>query len=326
MICSKGLANRSSLLNGADGTGPYKLAKVSPGDHVHVRSCARATRGAPTAPRASGMPAKVVLKVDHERDDGREPAPHRRAEHRHCQRPRPRAAREGQALQEGRRSPGLARSSSTRTTGIPTANAAVRKGLVQALQLGQVGKVFTSGRGVPDEAADPADVHAVLRELGQGQRADAQLAAARTGAVGSSQPEAPLPDRRRTRLRRRDGARPAAALVPQAPTATLDGMTTPTLQRHAVRQRRLGRRARAARRQRARRSSSRSSRARRRRTAATTSPASTTPTYTSQVASATEDDRRRRAADTGSRARRRSSSTPTSPRRCRAPRRPTARA
>jgi peptide/nickel transport system substrate-binding protein len=33
--------------------------------------------------------------------------------------------------------------------GHPAANAAIRKGLVQALQLGQIGKVFTSGRGVP---------------------------------------------------------------------------------------------------------------------------------------------------------------------------------
>jgi peptide/nickel transport system substrate-binding protein len=31
IVCSKGLANQGSLLNGADGSGPYKLVKVAPG-------------------------------------------------------------------------------------------------------------------------------------------------------------------------------------------------------------------------------------------------------------------------------------------------------
>ena len=54
IVCAKGLANRNMLLNGADGSGPYKLVSVSPGELSTRSPCARVTRGAPTAARARG--------------------------------------------------------------------------------------------------------------------------------------------------------------------------------------------------------------------------------------------------------------------------------
>ena len=70
--------------------------------------------------------------------------------------------------------------------GHPTASAAVRKGIVQALQLGQVGKVFTSGNGVPMKQLTLQTFTHVLRQLGQGQRAEAQSLGGPDRAVGSS--------------------------------------------------------------------------------------------------------------------------------------------
>ncbi len=96
--------------------------------------------------------------------------------------------------------------------GHPTANAAVRKGIVQALQLGQLGKVFTSGDGVPDEAADAEDVHAVRGEFGHGERAEAQLGERAEGIVGPSRPVDPLRERRRPGLGCRNGAHAQPAL------------------------------------------------------------------------------------------------------------------
>jgi peptide/nickel transport system substrate-binding protein len=62
MICSKGMANRSRLLNGADGSGPYKLAKVSPGSK-YTLVLRKSYKWGPNGSTSKGMPSKVILKV-----------------------------------------------------------------------------------------------------------------------------------------------------------------------------------------------------------------------------------------------------------------------
>ena len=64
LVCSKGLANRSILDHGTDGTGPYKLTGAVPGDHYTFSVRKGYTWGPGGATTAvSGLPAKVTVKV-----------------------------------------------------------------------------------------------------------------------------------------------------------------------------------------------------------------------------------------------------------------------
>src|SRR5262245_2550820 len=62
MICPRGLANRNLLLNGADGSGPYKLANASPGSSYTMTLRKGYTWG-PGGATSARLPAKVVLRV-----------------------------------------------------------------------------------------------------------------------------------------------------------------------------------------------------------------------------------------------------------------------
>jgi peptide/nickel transport system substrate-binding protein len=148
LICSKGLANRSLLDHGTDGTGPYKLTGAVPGDHYTMsvrKGYTWGPGGATTA--AGGLPAKVTLKV---------------------------VTNESTAanllLTGGANLASISGPDRTRLNkaklfslvtsaqpnelffnenpGHPAANPAVRKALVQALNLNQLGTVATSGRGL----------------------------------------------------------------------------------------------------------------------------------------------------------------------------------
>jgi peptide/nickel transport system substrate-binding protein len=148
LVCSKGLADRSLLDHGTDGTGPYKLTGAVPGDHYTMsvrKGYTWGPGGATTA--ASGLPAKVTLKV---------------------------VTNESTAanllLTGGANLASISGPDRTRLNkaklfslvtsaqpnelffnenpGHPAANPAVRKALVQALNLNQLGTVATSGRGL----------------------------------------------------------------------------------------------------------------------------------------------------------------------------------
>jgi peptide/nickel transport system substrate-binding protein len=64
MVCPKGLADRSILTHGADGSGPYTLTEAVPGDHYTLavrKGYSWGPGGATTA--SPGQPAKVVVKI-----------------------------------------------------------------------------------------------------------------------------------------------------------------------------------------------------------------------------------------------------------------------
>jgi peptide/nickel transport system substrate-binding protein len=64
MVCAKGMADRSTLKGGSDGTGPYVLSQATPGDqYVYTvrKGYSWGPNGATTA--AAGTPAKIVVKV-----------------------------------------------------------------------------------------------------------------------------------------------------------------------------------------------------------------------------------------------------------------------
>jgi peptide/nickel transport system substrate-binding protein len=149
MICSKGLSDRSMLTHGTDGTGPYSLTDAVPGDHYSFQVRKGYTWGPGGATTAvDGLPAKVTLKV---------------------------ITNESTAanllLSGGLNVAGVSGADRSRldkqsnlfkvvspaqpnelffneNAGHPASSLTVRKALVQALNLNQIGQVVTSGRGL----------------------------------------------------------------------------------------------------------------------------------------------------------------------------------
>jgi peptide/nickel transport system substrate-binding protein len=148
LVCSKGLANRSILDHGTDGTGPYQLTGAVPGDHYTFavrKGYAWGPNGASTA--VNRLPAKVTVKVVTNESTAANllltgglnlasiGGPDR--------------ARLNKAKLFTVISPAQPNELFfNENPGHPAANPAVRKALVQALNLDQVGKVATSGLGL----------------------------------------------------------------------------------------------------------------------------------------------------------------------------------
>jgi peptide/nickel transport system substrate-binding protein len=64
LVCAKGLANRSVLAKTSDGSGPYVISSVTPGDHVDYtvrKGYTWGPNGASTA--TSGLPAKLTFRI-----------------------------------------------------------------------------------------------------------------------------------------------------------------------------------------------------------------------------------------------------------------------
>jgi peptide/nickel transport system substrate-binding protein len=148
MICSKGLANRSLLVHGTSGTGPYALTSAVPGDHYSFavrKGYTWGPNGATTA--ADGMPAKVNIKVVTNETTaanllltgGLNSATI--------------AGPDRSRLDKSKRLNSTVSPAQpnelffNENPGHPAHDPAVRKALVQALNLSQLGQVATSGRG-----------------------------------------------------------------------------------------------------------------------------------------------------------------------------------
>lgn len=64
IVCRKGLADRATLKQGADGTGPYTLGEVVPGDHYTLQRRPGYTWGPDGATTATpGLPATATIKI-----------------------------------------------------------------------------------------------------------------------------------------------------------------------------------------------------------------------------------------------------------------------
>ena len=148
LVCSKGLANRSLLDHGTDGSGAYALTSSVAGDHYTFtarKGYVWGPDGASTA--VKGLPAKVTLKVVSNETTAANlllsgginlaaiGGPDR--------------TRLGKAHLFSVVSPAQPNEILfNENPGHPAANPAVRKALVQALNLEQIGKVVTSGFGL----------------------------------------------------------------------------------------------------------------------------------------------------------------------------------
>jgi peptide/nickel transport system substrate-binding protein len=149
LVCSKGLADRTLLDHGTDGTGPYTLTSAVPGDHYTfaVRTgYAWGPGGATTA--SNGMPARVTVKVITNETTaanllltgGLDSATI--------------AGPERSRLDKSTSLSSIVSPAQpnevffNESQGHPTADPAVRKAVVQALNLGQLGQVATGGLGL----------------------------------------------------------------------------------------------------------------------------------------------------------------------------------
>jgi peptide/nickel transport system substrate-binding protein len=147
IVCPGGMANRSSLKAATAGTGPYKLVEAAPGDHYTYEIRDGYTWGPNGATTATkGLPKTVVFKVVENEttaanlliSGGLNGA----------QVLGPDADRLEKAGLFAAKTPALAGEQwYNQRAGRVTADLKVRKALTQALDLGQLQKVFTSGRG-----------------------------------------------------------------------------------------------------------------------------------------------------------------------------------
>lgn len=147
IVCSRGLADRNALLNGASGSGPYALVKAAPGNQ-YTLALRKGYAWGPGGATSAGLPAKVVLKVVPNETTSANLLLTRGlniALVSGADRARLDKAKLFKRLVAA--APGELWFNENK--GHPAANAAVRKGLVQALNLSGLGSVFTSGRGLP---------------------------------------------------------------------------------------------------------------------------------------------------------------------------------
>lgn len=147
MVCRKGLADRAMLKQGADGTGPYVLSDVVPGDHYTFKRRSGYTWGpGGTATATPGVPASVTIKIMSNAttmansllsgavNAGTVSGPD--------------ADRLRSADLSFQTYPGIwGEFLFNQASGRPLADAAVRKGMAQALQIKKLMAVSTSGEG-----------------------------------------------------------------------------------------------------------------------------------------------------------------------------------
>lgn len=192
IVCSKGLSNRASLSKTTAGTGPYTLVEAAPGDHYTYEARTGYTWGPDGATTATkGMPKTVVIKIVENESTaanlllsgGLNAA----------QVAGPDAQRLEKAGLFSTVSPALAGEQwYNHAKGRVTDDARVRLALTKALDLAQLQKVLTSGKGsaattlatnapvaCPGDsvakslpASDPAAAGALLDQAGWAKGAD----------------------------------------------------------------------------------------------------------------------------------------------------------
>jgi peptide/nickel transport system substrate-binding protein len=147
IVCAKGLANRGALGKGTVGSGPYKLVGSVAGDHYTFQLRSGYSWG-PNGAGTAGLPAKVTLKVvTNETTEanllltgGLNAGNLTGVDRKRLN---------GKKLFQRQAVATPVEIFFNQAQGHPGSNPAVRKGLVQALNLAQIGTVATAGLGQP---------------------------------------------------------------------------------------------------------------------------------------------------------------------------------
>jgi peptide/nickel transport system substrate-binding protein len=185
MVCKAGMADRASLAKKTDGTGPFELTEAAPGDHYTYQVRKGYTWGPNGATTAvKGMPATVVMKVVSNA-----------------------STRANLLVSGGLNAGAVIGPDATRlekaglfSTDTPallgeqwynhgkghaTSSPAVRMGLTQALDLGQLESVLTAGKGTPATTLAAIQPVACPGNSVQGNVPDQDVTAAKSALAGA---------------------------------------------------------------------------------------------------------------------------------------------
>lgn len=149
MVCAKGMANRKTLASTTDGTGLYRLTQAVSGDgYTYIKRAGYTWGPGGVTSATKGLPAKVVAKIIKNNTTAANlllsgglnaanivGADATRVEKAH--------------LFTAHASALFGEMWFNQTKGLPTADKSVRMALTRALDLAQLEKVVTSGRGTP---------------------------------------------------------------------------------------------------------------------------------------------------------------------------------
>ncbi|MEU4395751.1 ABC transporter substrate-binding protein [Kribbella sp. NPDC023855] len=149
LVCSKGMKDRNLLKQGSDGTGMYTVAEAVPGDHYTLTRRKEYAWG-PGDFKAGqpGLPDKVVLKVIANETTAANLLVAGQVNIVRLAGPDKQRLEAQKIFQHSAGAP-LGELWFNQKAGLPTADLAVRKALVQGLDLSQLGKVITGGSGSP---------------------------------------------------------------------------------------------------------------------------------------------------------------------------------
>ncbi|MEV6235128.1 ABC transporter substrate-binding protein [Lentzea sp. NPDC051838] len=144
IVCAKGVSDRALLTKGEQGTGLFTISEIAPNDHYTL------TRRK-DLPAEQGMPDKVVVKVVPNETTAVNLVLSGQVTAATIAGPdQERLA--AQKVEHVDLAVPLGLLSFNQADGLPTQDPAVRRALVQALDLAQVGKVLTSGKGRPSKS------------------------------------------------------------------------------------------------------------------------------------------------------------------------------
>ncbi|MFI1379676.1 ABC transporter substrate-binding protein [Embleya sp. NPDC020886] len=149
IACPKGLKAPGTLARASDGTGPYVLSEVVPGDHYTYVKRKGYTWG-PGGASNEQSPKKVIFKVVSSETTAANLLLSGRLDIAQVIGP-DRQRLEGSGLKPQTVNALLGQFIFAETPGHPTADERVRRALVQALDLRQLGSVATGGEGTPSK-------------------------------------------------------------------------------------------------------------------------------------------------------------------------------
>ncbi|GAA1964110.1 ABC transporter substrate-binding protein [Catenulispora subtropica] len=147
LVCRKSLADPAALAKTSNASGPYQLSEALPGDHYTYTKRAGYTWG-PNGSNNAEMPATVVFKVVANASTAANMLLAGQLNIAQVNGPDTRRLESARVAKQSTLVPfGFAQFNEA--TVRPTADAAVRRALVEALDLKQIGSVATGGTGAP---------------------------------------------------------------------------------------------------------------------------------------------------------------------------------
>lgn len=181
IVCANGMKHRSTLKRGADGTGPYKLTEAVPDDHYVLTRRAGYRWGPGGAGTGrTGTPAKVVMKVVPNETTAANLLLSGQANLDTVVGPDKQRLKAAKLFTRSTEAP-LGEMWFNHASAEPTSDEAVRRALVRALNLKQLGQVLTGGSGRPSTGLVAPGMSPCTADTVSGNVPGTDVAAAKSG-------------------------------------------------------------------------------------------------------------------------------------------------